>query len=192
MSRALGAVLLLVHALTVLPVAARAELPSLLSALELGGYRSDERPPAFSGRTPDGTGMTLHDLRGRVVLLTFWASWCEPCRTELPVIETLHREIGSEGLAVVAVNARERVPTVREYTRALDLTFPVILDPRGDIQRRYGVVGLPTSFLVARDGRAVARAIGPRDWAAPRFRELVVTLLREPGPSAAAPARPGR
>ena len=83
------------------------------------------------------------------------------------------------------------MPTIREYTRALDLTFPVILDPRGEIQRRYGVVGLPTTFLVARDGRAVARAIGPRDWAAPRFRELVLTLLREPGASAA-PARPAR
>ena len=191
MTRAVGAALLLAHVLAAAPAAASAELPSLLSALELGGHRPDERPPAFTGRTPDGTTLALDDLRGRVVLLTFWASWCEPCRTELPVFETLHREIGSGGLAVVAINARERVPTIREYTRALNLTFPVVLDVRGEIQRRYGVVGLPTTFLVARDGRAVARAIGPRDWAAPRFRELVLTLLREPRASTA-PARPAR
>lgn len=191
MTRAVGAALLLAHVLAPAPAAASAELPSLLSALELGGYRRDERPPAFTGRTPDGTTLALEDLRGRVVLLTFWASWCEPCRTELPMFEILHRESGSGGLAVVAINAHERIPTIREYTRALDLTFPVVLDPRGDIQRRYGVVGLPTTFLVARDGRAVARAIGPRDWAAPRFRELVLTLLREPG-APTPPARPAR
>ena len=106
MTRALGAALLLAHVLAAAPAAASAELPSLLSALELGGYRPDERPPAFTGRTPDGTTLALDDLRGRVVLLIFWASWCEPCRTELPVFETLHREIGSGGLAVVAINAR--------------------------------------------------------------------------------------
>jgi thiol-disulfide isomerase/thioredoxin len=186
-TRAVGAALLLAHVLAAAPVAARAELPSLLSALELGGYRPDERPPAFTGWTPDGTTLALQDLRGRVVLLTFWASWCEPCRTELPVFETLHREIGAEGLAVVAINARERVPAIREFWRSLDLTFPIVLEPRGEIQRKYGVLGLPTTFLVARDGRAVARAIGPRDRATPRFRELVLTLLREPVASAASP-----
>jgi thiol-disulfide isomerase/thioredoxin len=185
--RAVGAALLLAHVLAAAPAAARADLPSLLSALELGGYRPDKRPPAFSGRTLDGATMTLRELHGRVVLVTFWASWCEPCRTELPVFETLHREIGAEGLAVVAINARERVPTIREFWRSLDLTFAVVLDPRGEIQRTYGVLGLPTTFLIARDGRAVARAIGPRDWATPRFRELVLALLREPATPAASP-----
>ena len=192
MTRAtVGAALFLAHVLAAAPAAAGADLPSLLSGLELGGYRPGERPPTFTGRTPDGTTLALDDLRGRVVLLTFWASWCEPCRTELPVFETLHREIGAEGLAVVGINARERVPTIREFWRSLDLTLAVVLDPRGEIQRKYGVVGLPTTFLIARDGRAVARAIGPRDWATPRFRELILTLLREPVTSAASP-RPGK
>ena len=189
MTRAVGMALLLAHALAA-PTPARAELPSLLSALDLGGAAPGERPPAFTGRTADGRSLALRDLRGRVVVLTFWASWCEPCRTELPAFEALHREIGAGRLAVVAVNAREPVAAVREFAQSLDLTFAVVLDPRGEIQQRYGVVGLPTTFLIARDGRAVARAIGPRDWATPRFRDLVLALLRET--SSPASPRPGR
>jgi len=180
LTRAVAAVLVLAHALVAGPTAARAELPALLSALDLRGYAPEERPPAFTGRRADGSGLALHDLRGRVVLLTFWATWCAPCRTELPVFEALHREFGAEALAVVAVNAREGASEVREYAQALGLTFTLLLDPQGEIQRRYGVVGLPTTFFIGRDGRAVARAIGPRDWATPQFRELVLTLVREP------------
>lgn len=191
MTRAVAAALVLAHALVAGPTVAGADLPALLSALDLRGYAPEERPPAFTGRRADGSGLALHDLRGRVVLLTFWATWCAPCRTELPVFEALQREIGAEALAVVAVNARERASEVREYAQALGLTFALLLDPRGAIQRRYGVVGLPTTFLIGRDGRAVARAIGPRDWATPQFRELVLTLVREPArrPAALDPKR---
>ncbi len=79
---------------------------------------------------------------------------------------------------------------VREYAAALGLTFAVLVDPRGEIHRAYGVIGLPTTFLIGRDGRAVARAIGPRDWACPRSRELLLTLLREPASPAALPPEP--
>ena len=190
MRRVVGAALLAAHALVVVPPAAAAELSSLLAALDLGGYSPGERPPAFAGRTPYGGGLTLGELRGKVVVLTFWATWCVPCRTELPLLETLHREIGPGELAVVAVNARERATAVREYAQELGLTFALVLDPRGEIQRLYGVVGVPTTFLIARDGRAVARAIGPRDWTTAQFRELVQTLVREPAmPPAGGPKR---
>ena len=95
------------------------------------------------------------------------------------MLESLHRELGVQHLAIVAVNASESMPVVREYTRARGLTFAVLDDPRGDIQRAYGVLGLPTTFVIARDGRAVARAIGARDWAGARFRELLLGLLYE-------------
>jgi peroxiredoxin len=95
------------------------------------------------------------------------------------VLESLHREFGAQRLAIVAVNASESVPVVREYARARGLTFAVLMDARGDIRRAYGVVGLPTTFVIARDGRAVARAIGVREWAGARFRELLLELLDE-------------
>lgn len=180
MKRVVGGVLLLMQVLALPVDAVAGNLSSLLWALDLGGYPFDERPPAFVGLTTHGSALTLADLHGKVVLLTFWATWCPPCGPELKVLESLHRELGVQHLAIVAVNASESMPVVREYTRARGLTFVVLDDPRGDIQRAYGVLGLPTTFVIARDGRAVARAIGARDWAGARFRELLLGLLYEP------------
>lgn len=104
------------------------------------------------------------------------------------MLEGLQRELGAQELAVVAVNTREASPLVREYVETLGLTYTVLVDPRGELQHAYGVLGLPTTFVIARDGRAVARAIGPRDWAGARSRELLQALLRE----AASPATRSR
>jgi peroxiredoxin len=180
--RGVATVLVLLTQAVAGPATPPTDVARLLSALELGGYAGHERPPDFAGRTPLGQAVSLGDLRGRVVVLTFWASWCPPCRPDLAALEEVHRRLGDERLAIVGVNVRERPTVVRDYADALGLTFPVLVDRRGEIQAAYGVVGLPTTFIVARDGRAVARAIGPRDWAGTRFRELIRTLLQEAWP----------
>ena len=82
---------------------------------------------------------------------------------------------------MVGVNVREEGSTVLEYAGTLGITFPLIGDPRGEIQSSYGVIGLPTTFLIDRNGHAVARAIGPRNWASPQARALIQALLVEPG-----------
>jgi peroxiredoxin len=122
----------------------------------------------------------MNDIRGQVILLNFWASWCAECRPEMPVLESLHRELGPRGLAVVGVNAREEEVTVRRYVNALRLTFPLLLDPDGTVNRQYGVVGLPTTFLIGRDGHAVAFAVGARDWGSAQARALIEALLAKP------------
>jgi len=164
--------------------AARADPATLLKPLELSPYRAGTVPPHFSGPTLDGRPLALSDLRGRVVLVNFWASWCLECRPEMPVLQRLHRELAPRGLAVVGINAREKNDTVRRYATELGLTFPLVLDPDGRINAQFGVIGLPTTFLVGRDGRAVAFAIGPREWAGAQARALFDALLAEPpGPS---------
>ena len=100
----------------------------------------------------------------------------------MPAIERLHRELGPQGLTVLAINAREGTPAVRAYARELGLTFALVLDPKGDIGRKYGVIGIPTTFLIGRDGRAVAFAVGPRAWGSPPARAILQALLSEPGP----------
>ena len=152
---------------------------ALLEALNLVGYSPGEKPPEFSGRTVEGQALSLAGLRGRVVLLTFWATWCLPCREEMPVFERLHRGFAAEGLAVLGVNVREEPSVILRYAKELGLTFPLVLDPSGETQVSFGVVGLPTSFRVGRDGRAVARAIGARDWDTPQARALIRALLAE-------------
>ena len=170
----------LVASLTLLATSAVGQPAGALQRLGLAGYPPDTRPPGFSGATVDGSSLSLESLRSRVVLLNFWATWCLECRAELPVLERLHRDYASRGLAVVAVNFREEPEAVRRYAREIGLTMPMLMDPDGTIRQSYGVIGFPTSFLIGRDGRAVARAIGPREWAGPEARALIESLLGEP------------
>ena len=172
----------IVALMTVLNAAAaeRPALPELLNALNLSGYPSVMHPPEFSGFTADGQKVSLAGLSGRAVLLNFWAAWCLECRSEMPTFERLHRELSVQGLAVVGINAREETTTIREYAKELGLTFPLISDPTGKINSAYGVIGLPTTFLIGRSGRAVALAIGPREWGSKPARALIQVLLAEP------------
>jgi len=100
----------------------------------------------------------------------------------MPAFEQLHREFSVHGLAVIGINAREETATIRNYAKEFGLTFPVIVDPKGTINAAYGVIGLPTTFLIARDGRAVALAVGPREWASTPARVIIQALLAEPAP----------
>ena len=97
----------------------------------------------------------------------------------MPVCERLHREFSLQGLAIVGINAREGTTTIREYAKELGLTFPLIIDPAGKINSTYGVIGLPTTFLIARNGRAVSLAIGPRERNGKPARALIQALLNE-------------
>jgi peroxiredoxin len=154
-------------------------LPALLRSLELSDYPAEMWPPPFEAHTVKGQAVSLAELRGRVVLLNFWASWCAECRPEMPMFERLHREFAAQGLTVLGMNFDEEPQTIQPYARDLGLTFPLVLDPQGDIARAYGVIGLPTTLLIGRDGRPVALAVGPRVWDSTEARTLIRVLLAE-------------
>jgi cytochrome c biogenesis protein CcmG, thiol:disulfide interchange protein DsbE len=160
---------------------------SLLKSVNLVAYRPGTLPPPFGGSTLDGQPLALTELRGKVVILNFWASWCLECRAEMPLLENLHRAYASRGLAIVGVNAREAARRVRRHAEELGLTFPLVLDPGGKINALYGVIGVPTSFVVGRDGRAVAFGVGPHEWGNAPVRALLEALLAEPASRAGAP-----
>ena len=152
----------------------------LLKSVNLVPYRSGTTPPPFGGSTLDGRPLALTDLRGKVVILNFWASWCLECRAEMPRLESLHLAYAARGLAIVGVNAREDARAIRRHAEELGLTFPLVLDLDGKINALYGVIGLPTTFVVGRDGRAVGFGVGPHGWGnAPAF-ALLGALLAEP------------
>jgi peroxiredoxin len=176
------AVALIAAFMTALNVLA-AEPPAiakLLKALNASGYPSAMQPPEFSGFTVDGQTVSLDSLQGKVILVNFWATWCLECRPEMPMFERLHREFGAQGLSVVGINAREGAAAVRAYAKEFGLTFSLILDPKGTMNAAYGVIGLPTTFLIGRDGRSIALAIGPREWNREPARALIQALLAEP------------
>jgi len=155
-------------------------IETLREALEISTYPSETQPPAFAGHTATGQAVSLDALHGRVVLLTFWATWCAECRPEMPLFERLHRDFAAQGLTVLGINFQEEKQTIQAYAKALDLTFSLVLDSHGTITRSYGVIGLPTTILIGRDGRSAALAVGPRDWGSDPARSLIQALLAEP------------
>ena len=172
----------LLAALACVASAEESALTSLLQPLDLRGYISPTTPPPFSGPALDGALFSLRAHRGAVVILNFWATWCVECRPEMAVFERLQREFSSRGFTVIGVNGREDEEAVRRYATKLGLSFPLVLDSDGKITALYGVVGLPTTFVVGRDGRAVAFAIGPRRWESAAGRALIEALLAERSP----------
>ena len=143
------------------------------------GWKRGRRFPGIVLNRPGRMPADLHGLRGEVVLLSFWASWCAECRPEMPMLERLHQDFAAQGLTVLGVNFREETSIIQRYAKTLGLTFPLVLDPQGEISRSYGVIGLPTTFLVGRDGRPVALAVGPRVWESQEARALMQVLLAE-------------
>ncbi len=169
------------------PAGGGALTPAQLATLNLGAYPPETKPPEFSGRSLEDQTVSLAGLRGQVVLLNFWATWCVECRTEMPAFEGLHRKFASRGLAILGINAREEQDAVRRHAKELVLTFPLVLDPGGKINRLYGVIGLPTTFLIGRDGQAVALAIGSREWGSAAAEAIIQALLSDPPGRADAP-----
>ncbi len=147
---------------------------------------------AFTSReVADGTAdKTLADYRGEVVLLNIWATWCAPCRAEMPSIEALHREFAPRGLKIVAVSVDDpgQQRAVRSFARDLGLTFEILHDPTHDIQRAYQTTGVPETFVLGRDGVIRKKVIGATDWSSSGTRALVAQLLAEDGGGGAAPA----
>ncbi len=129
-----------------------------LSAAE--GLEVGQIAPDFVSVTDSGDPIKLSDLRGQVVLLNFWASWCGPCRLEMPEFQAAYARYGDQGFSVVAVNYGEAAETVQNFRKGLKLTFPLVMDERGEVQTRYGINQYPTSLLIGRDGVILARFFG--------------------------------
>jgi peroxiredoxin/Cu/Ag efflux protein CusF len=139
--------------------------------------------PDFTLPALAGNPIRLSDLRGKVVLLNFWATWCVPCRTEMPAIEALYQRYQEQGLEVVGVNMDKlSVTTVETFIRDVRTTFPIGLDPSWTVAEMYKVVGLPTTFLLDRTGHIVVREVGGRNWGDEMSHAAVMRLLVERRP----------
>ena len=117
--------------------------------------------PPFSAVLADGSTFALADQRGRAVVLNFWATWCGPCRDEMPELEALQRAYAGRGLVVVGVNTGEALEDVLDWRDNYALTFPLALDAAGEINRLYAVRGQPETFVIAPNGEIVQIYFGP-------------------------------
>ncbi len=158
-----------------------------VSALGLLGMAG--RPPLVGGPAPEitlkdlqGQEIRLSDLRGKIVLLNFWATWCKPCKDEMPAMQASYDKLRGQGLVVLAVNELEDTEKVIEHVRSHGHTFPVVMDHDNRVANRYGVVGLPASFIVDRQGIVREQIVGSL-----LTEERIADLVRRyggPGPSA--------
>lgn len=161
---------------------ARAALCGLMLALTVPAW-ADPRPPAPPVWAPqaDGTSTGLRDLRGQVVLVDFWASWCAPCLQSLPELETWQRELGDRGFTVLAVNVDTERAKALAFLKRKPVSYPVVYDPQGWWPEQYNVGGMPASYLVDREGRLHASFSGYSEKDLPRIRQQVEVLLDERG-----------
>ena len=168
-----------VAAVTLSPVAAEEQNLDLLKRLKLVPEAGSAVAPYFSSVTPGGQKFGLEDLKGKLLILNFWATWCAPCRLEMPSMERLYKEFKVEGLEIVAINFMESPKPIILFLEENGLTFPVVLDKKGEIAKRYGVHALPATFLVGRQGNFLARSLGYKDWHNGETREFIRALVKD-------------
>lgn len=135
--------------------------------------------PGVTLLTLDGGGASLTDHRDKLVVLNFWATWCQPCTVEMPSLEALWQRYRDRGLIVVAVSVDRGAPKalLEPYVRNLKLTFPILLDPDSKTSDRWRVTALPATFLVRPGGEVAGMAMGAREWNSDEMRALVERLL---------------
>jgi peroxiredoxin len=132
----------------------------------------------FTLKNTEGRSVTLSRLKGKVVFLNFWATWCGPCRVEMPGMEALYRRYREEGLEFVAVDIMEDGGQVRDFLKDNGYTFPVLLDAAGSVSNSYGIQAVPSTYILDRDGKIIFFAPGARNWDTPAIFAAFDRLLR--------------
>mgnify|MGYP001060564263 FL=1 len=121
--------------------------------------------PDFQLEDTKGNKVSLSDLRGKVVMVNLWATWCPPCIEEMPSMERLHEVMAGDDFVMLAINTEQNGRTVvPEFLKKTPYTFPILYDDKGVVQKLYGVYKFPESFIVGKDGKVVEKIIGPLDW----------------------------
>jgi peroxiredoxin len=135
------------------------------------------KAPSFSLKDINGAVVRLEDYRGKIVFLNFWATWCRPCRVEMPSMEKLYTEFRNQDFIMLAVDLRESARKVKSFGDTLGLSYPLLLDSNGSVGDEYGVRSIPTTYLIDREGYFIGGAVGARDWASNESFGLIDQLL---------------
>ncbi len=159
-----------------------AELPVPELTHQLARLEIPVATPDFSLEDMDGERYTFESVRGKVVMVNFWATWCPPCRREIPSMEALYQAYKDESFTILAINQWESPDHVFAYMGQLDVfpNFPILFDGNSSVSQAFGVKGLPTTVLIDRQGRIVYQALGGRDFNHPEVRAIIRELLDAP------------
>ena len=162
---------------------------TLFSRIPVDGAPQDEAPPSprqgfsapdFSAELLDGGQVTLSELRGQPIILNVWATWCPPCRSEMPALEKVYNDFKEQGLILIGLNltSQDSEKTVAAFVQENSLSFPVALDRDGTVQRKYKISGYPTTFFIDREGIIRSVVVGG-PMSAALIQSKVEDLLKE-------------
>jgi thiol-disulfide isomerase/thioredoxin len=162
-------------------------LPRLLTAclislmcISLAGAATVKGPaPNFTLKSMGGNNLKLSEMTGNVVLINFWASWCGPCREEMPLLNALHKKYQPLGFTVLGVNVEENVDGARSFLKNVPVDFPILLDNTNEVSKRYKVVAMPTTVVVDRDGNMRFLHEGYKPGDEKKYRQMIKKLIRE-------------
>jgi thiol-disulfide isomerase/thioredoxin len=138
--------------------------------------------PKIEATDLQGKAWTTAELAGKVVVLNFWATWCAPCKDELPTLQTLH-DISDAQTVVLTINVREPAARAARYMQSTGMTFPVISDAKGELAKRWGVTVYPTTLLIAPNGQARWRVVGDVDWSGPQANAWLTDVRQNTSPA---------
>lgn len=156
-------------------------LTLVLTQFALAGVTGGQAalPLVLPNLPQDGGNTSLESLRGKVIYLDFWASWCGPCRVSFPQLESLRGELGGRGFEVLAVSVDENQEDALLFLEERPVSYPVVWDPSGESPAAWGILGMPTGYLIDRDGKVRLVHRGFRKGDGERLREEILELLGE-------------
>jgi len=134
--------------------------------------------PAFELQGPDGVVYRLADWQGQPLIVNFWATWCPPCRAEMPAMQRAWEAIQSEGIGLIAINVGEDPAAITAFVEQVPVSFPLPMDADSSVTQSWPLKGLPTTFVVGPDGRLIYQAAGEREWDDPALLDRVRALKR--------------
>lgn len=152
---------------------------SSLSCRKNPGPQAGDPAPGFSLPDLEGDMVSLSDLKGRVVVLNYWATWCPPCVNEMPSLQRLHDALEEKGLSVVAISVDERFEDIERFVENFGLSFTILHDEGAKVSRAYQTFKYPETYIIGRDGLVKSKVVGDRDWVAPSVIRDLVALLGE-------------
>lgn len=136
-----------------------------------------KKAPDFTLKDINNRPFNLSSLRGKVVILNFWATWCPPCRAEMPSLNNLYREFRNRGLEVVAISTDRSSSVIEDYISKNPIDFTVLIDTDNRVSRQFKVFSIPTTFLIDRNGTIIERYLGEENWTSPEIKKKIKEAL---------------